>query len=270
MAGHCAAVVPAGAVGTKHRPAGRAWRGVMWQLVFTDVVAHARKGSGSEGRGDANRAANAAVCGGVVAQASASGASMAERYAAVIPAGVVGASRRRRAVVGEGFLRAAKLAALRLKPIGIWISSVIGNRLIPARDFFLEKKQKRARCSGLPSRFILCRTCRAKPPVWAAFPFASLMRRARHALRVPCGMLEPGSGPAHARNRGSSKVRGDAMRAAKCGGLRGCGGAKRHPAGEHGGAFCGGGFGGRGGGIQAKSLASQGFLSCSYGRLYPT
>ena len=38
----------------------------------------------------------------------------------------------------------------------------IGNRLIPARDFFLEKKQKRARCSGLPSRVILCRTCRAK------------------------------------------------------------------------------------------------------------
>ena len=38
----------------------------------------------------------------------------------------------------------------------------IGNRLVPARDFFLEKKQKRARCSGLPSRFILCRTCRAK------------------------------------------------------------------------------------------------------------
>ena len=38
----------------------------------------------------------------------------------------------------------------------------IGNRLVPARDFFLEKKQKRARCSGLPSRFILCRTCRAQ------------------------------------------------------------------------------------------------------------
>ena len=42
------------------------------------------------------------------------------------------------------------------------VSDGIGNRLVPARDFFLEKKQKRARCSGLPSRFILCRTCRAK------------------------------------------------------------------------------------------------------------
>ena len=52
--------------------------------------------------------------------------------------------------------------ALRLKPIRIWIFDGIRNRLIPARDFFLEKKQKRARCSGLPSRFILCRTCRAK------------------------------------------------------------------------------------------------------------
>ena len=57
---------------------------------------------------------------------------------------------------------AVGIVALRLKPIGIWISSVIGNRLVPARDFFLEKKQKRARCSGFPSRFILCRTCRAK------------------------------------------------------------------------------------------------------------
>ena len=54
------------------------------------------------------------------------------------------------------------IAALRLKPIRIWIFDGIGNRLVPARDFFLEKKQKRARCSGFPSRFILCRTCRAK------------------------------------------------------------------------------------------------------------
>ena len=79
--------------------------------------------------------------------------------------------------MGEGFLGLQGLRVPQLKPIGIWISSVIGNRLIPARDFFLEKKQKRARCSGLPSRFILCRTCRAKPPVWAAFPFASPGRR---------------------------------------------------------------------------------------------
>ena len=106
------------------------------------------------------------------------------------------------------------IVALRLKSIRIWISSVIGNRLVPARDFFLEKKQKRARCSGFPSRFILCRTCRAKPPVWLAFPFASLMRRARHALRVPCGMLEPGSGPAHARNRTAPRCAMMAKRAA--------------------------------------------------------
>ena len=58
--------------------------------------------------------------------------------------------------------RAARLVALRLKPVRILDFDGIGNRLIPARDFFLEKKQKRARCSGLPSRFILCRTCRAK------------------------------------------------------------------------------------------------------------
>ena len=106
------------------------------------------------------------------------------------------------------------IAALRLKPVRIWIFNGIGNRLVPARDFFLEKKQKRARCSGLPSRFILCRTCRAKPPVWAAFPFASPMRRARHTLRATCGMLEPGSGPAHARNGSGSEVRDDAKRAA--------------------------------------------------------
>ncbi len=34
--------------------------------------------------------------------------------------------------------------ALQLKPVRIWIFDGIGNRLIPARDFFLEKKQKRA------------------------------------------------------------------------------------------------------------------------------
>ena len=44
------------------------------------------------------------------------------------------------------------IAALRLNSIRIWIFNGIGNRLVPARDFFLEKKQKRARCSGLPSR----------------------------------------------------------------------------------------------------------------------
>ena len=129
---------------------------------------------------------------------------------------------RRRTAVEKGFFGAARLVALRLKPIRIWILDGIRNRLIPAGDFFLEKKQKRARCSGLPSRFILCRTCRTKPPVWAAFPFASLGRRARHALRVPCGMLEPGSGPAHARNRSGSEGRDDAMRAANavaCGGV---------------------------------------------------
>ena len=128
-----------------------------------------------------------------------------------------------------------------------------GNRLIPARDFFLEKKQKRARCSGLPSRFILCRTCRAKPPVWAAFPFASLMRRARHTLRVPCGRLEPGSDPAHARNRGGPRCAvmpsGRQMRR-----FEGVWWRKRQPAGEHGGAFCGGGFGGRGGASAGRAL----------------
>ena len=60
----------------------------------------------------------------------------------------------------------------------------IGNRLIPAGDFFLEKKQKRARCSGLPSRFILCRTCRAKAAclggVSVCIPYAA---GAAHASR---------------------------------------------------------------------------------------
>ena len=62
--------------------------------------------------------------------------------------------RRRRAVVGEGFLGLRGLRVLRLKPIGIWIS--MGSGIASSR------RQKRARCSGLPSRFILCRTCRAK------------------------------------------------------------------------------------------------------------
>ena len=52
--------------------------------------AHARNGSGSEGRDDAMRAANAEVCGGVVAQSAGWWARVAERYAAIIPAGVVG------------------------------------------------------------------------------------------------------------------------------------------------------------------------------------
>ena len=76
--------------------------------------------------------------------------------------GCGGASRRLRVAVEEGILGLRGFRALRLKPIRIWIFDGIGNRLIPAGDFFLEKKQKRARCSGLQSRFILCRTCRAK------------------------------------------------------------------------------------------------------------
>ena len=115
-----------------------------------------------------------------------------------------------------------------LKPIRILISGVIGNRLIPARDFFLEKKQKRARCSGLPSRFILCRTCRAKPPVWAAFPFASPMRRARHArTRLwPCACAQ-GAAP-----RGAVMRSGRQMRW-----LEGVRWRKRRPACEDGGRY---------------------------------
>ena len=79
--------------------------------------------------------------------------------------------------------------ALRLKSIRIWIFYGIENRLIPARDFFLEKKQKRARCSGFPSRFILCRTCRAKAAclggVSVCIPYAAgaahASRNVRHA-----------------------------------------------------------------------------------------
>ena len=92
------------------------------------------------------------------------------------------------------------IAALRLKPIRIWIFDGIGNRLIPARDFFLEKKQKRARCSGFPSRFILCRTCRAKAAclggVSVCIPYAagaacssSTVRHARTRL-WPCACAQ--------------------------------------------------------------------------------
>ena len=122
---------------------------------------------------------------------------------------------------------------LRLNPIGIWISGVVGNRLVPARDFFLEKKQKRARCSGLPSQFILCRTCRAKAACLVGVSVCIPHAAARHALRAPCGRLEPGSGPAHARKGSGSEVRDDGEAGSKCGGLRGCGGASRQPACEH-------------------------------------
>ena len=97
------------------------------------------------------------------------------------------------------------MRVLRLKPIRILISGVIGNRLVPARDFFLEKKQKRARCSGLPSRFILCRTCRAKAACLGGVSACIPRAAARHTLRVLCGILEPGSGPAHARNRATPR-----------------------------------------------------------------
>ena len=105
--------------------------------------------------------------------------------------------------------------ALQLKPVRIWIFDGIGNRLIPARDFFLEKKQKRARCSGLPSRFILCRTCRAKAAclggVSVCIPYAAgaayASRTVRHArTRLwPCACAHGG---------GSSMGRDDAKRAA--------------------------------------------------------
>ena len=90
----------------------------------------------------------------------------------------------------------------------------IGNRLVPARDFFLEKKQKRARCSGLPSRFILCRTCRAKAAclggISVCIPYAagaacssSTVRHARTRL-WPCACAQ----------WGGSKGRDDAEQAA--------------------------------------------------------
>ena len=57
--------------------------------------------------------------------------------------------RRLRAVIGEGFLGLQGLRVPQLNPIGIWISSVIGNRLIPARDFFLDKEAKARAVLGL-------------------------------------------------------------------------------------------------------------------------
>ena len=114
---------------------------------------------------------------------------MAGHCAAVVPAGVVVQSAGRALGKIRKSFRAAMLVALRLNPIRIWIFDGIRNRLIPARDFFLEKKQKRARCSGLPSRFILCRTCRAKAAclggVSVCIPYAAgaacSSRTVRHA-----------------------------------------------------------------------------------------
>ena len=174
-------------------------------------------------------------------KASASGASMAGRYVAVgfyrcggtsaqgaAPRcavmrigrqmrwfeGVWWRKRRRRAVIGEGFLGLQGLRVPQLKPIGIWISGVIGNRLVPARDFFLEKKQKRARCSGLPSRFILCRTCRAKAAclggVSVCIPYAAGAACFSSTVRQIGTRLWPYA----CAHRGASKGSGDAMRAA--------------------------------------------------------
>ena len=122
-----------------------------------------------------------------------------------------GASRRLRAAVEEGILGLRGFRALRLKPIRIWIFDGIGNRLIPAGDFFLEKKQKRARCSGLPSRFILCRTCRAKAAclggVSVCIPYAagaacssSTVRHARTRL-WPCACAQGGGSKGSASKR---------------------------------------------------------------------
>ena len=65
--------------------------------------AHARNRSGSEGRDDAKRAANAVVCGGVVAQTPAGGRGW-QAFCGGGSSGRGGASRRRRAVIGERFL----------------------------------------------------------------------------------------------------------------------------------------------------------------------
>ena len=114
----------------------------------------------------------------------------------------------------EGFLVLRGLRVPQLKPIRIWISMGSGIASSRRGDFFLEKKQKRARCSGLPSRFILCRTCRAKAACLGGVSVCTPGRRARHALRAPCGTLESGSGPAHARiGMMGSKGRTDAERA---------------------------------------------------------
>ena len=168
--------------------------------------------------------------------------------------------RRLRAVIGEGFLGLQGLRVPQLNPIGIWISSVIGNRLIPARDFFLEKKQKRARCSGLPSRFILCRTCRAKAAclggVSVCIPRATgtacPSRTVRHiGTRLwPCACAHRGRVPRGAMARGGQQMRR----------LGGCG-SRFAPAGGRGWrTLCGGGFGGRGGAARRLRAAVEGAL----------
>ena len=115
--------------------------------------------------------------------------------------------RRRRAVVGEGFLGLRGLRVLRLKPIGIWIS--MGSGIASSR------RQKRARCSGLPSRFILCRTCRAKaaclggvsvciPHAAGAACSSSTVRHARTRL-WPCACAHRGASKGSASERQSPR-----------------------------------------------------------------
>lgn len=83
-------------------------RGILFEYRAADwnpaLALRMRAMGSSEVRGDAIRAANAVVSAGAVAQSAGWWASMAERYAAVIPAGVVGASRRRRTAIEERFL----------------------------------------------------------------------------------------------------------------------------------------------------------------------
>ena len=144
--------------------------------------------------------------------------------------------RRLRAVIGEGFLGLQGLRVPQLNPIGIWISSVIGNRLIPARDFFLEKKQKRARCSGLPSRFILCRTCRAKAAclggVSVCIPYAAGAACSLSAVRHARTRLWPCACAQGAALRGAVMRSGQQMQW-----LEGVWWRKRRPACEDGGRY---------------------------------
>ena len=124
-----------------------------------------------------------------------------------------GAKRRLVGKIRKSF-RAARLVALRLKPVRILDFDGIGNRLVPAWDFFLEKKQKRARCSGLPSRFILCRTCRAKAACLGGVSFC--IPRAAGAAYSLSAVRQIGTRlwPCACAHRGSSKGRADAERSA--------------------------------------------------------
>ncbi len=129
---------------------------------------------------------------------------MAGRYAAVIPAGAVAQAPAK----GGGWRRV------------FWGCEACGAAVKPHRNLDFQRYRESPR----PGEGLLFRKeAKARAVLGLAEPVHPLPhlprqaaclggvsvctpgRRARHALRAPCGMLEPGSGPAHARNGVASR-----------------------------------------------------------------